>query len=288
MSLSTPSSTPAVRVDGLVKSYGEARAVDGLDLVVRRGECLGLLGPNGAGKTTTLKMLATLVAPTEGRIEVLGLDPVAQGAEVRRRLGVVPQELALYEDLSAAENLAFFGRMYGVPREGLADRVAWGLGVAGLEDRADERVRAFSGGMKRRLNIVAALLHEPELVFLDEPTVGVDPQSRNHVFEMVEELHRGGLTLVYTTHQLGEVERLCDRIVVMDRGRVCAVGTLAELRAQVAGQGAGGLDLPDGVDLDRVARVLREQGIEARVREGAQGLEEIFLALTGRALRDED
>ena len=286
--MTEPSLAPAVRIDGLMKSYGDTRAVDGLDLVVHRGECLGLLGPNGAGKTTTLKVLSTLVAPTEGRVEVFGLDPAIEGAAVRRRLGVVPQELALYDDLSAAENLAFFGRMCGVAADRLDARVAWGLGVAGLEDRAGDRVKIFSGGMKRRLNIVAALLHEPELVFLDEPTVGVDPQSRNHVFEMVEELNRAGMTLVYTTHQLGEVERLCDRIVVMDRGCVRAVGTLEELRAQVAGDGAGALDLPDGVDLAQVVRVLREQGIEARVREGALGLEEIFLALTGHALRDDD
>ncbi len=282
----TPNPGPAVRVQGLVKTYGDVRAVDGFDLNVERGECLGLLGPNGAGKTTTLKVLSTLAKPSDGRIEVLGLDPVRQGAEVRRRLGVVPQELALYEDLSAAENLAFFGRMYGVTPARLDERVGWGLEVAGLRDRASDRVQTFSGGMKRRLNIVAALLHEPELVFLDEPTVGIDPQSRNHVFEMVEGLHEGGMTLIYTTHQLGEVERLCDRIVVMDRGRALAVGTLEELQLQVAAGGSSGLEFEGDVNLSEVAALLREHGVEARVRENGLGLEEIFLALTGHGLRD--
>jgi linearmycin/streptolysin S transport system ATP-binding protein len=283
----TPDADLVVRATGLVKAYGDLTAVDNLDLEVRRGECLGLLGPNGAGKTTTIKILSTLVAPSEGEVRVLGLDPVREGPRVRRQLGVVPQDVALYGDLTAAENLAFFGRMYGVAPARLAQRVAWGLEVAGLTERADTRVSTYSGGMKRRLNIVAALLHEPELVFLDEPTVGIDPQSRNHVFEMVEELHAGGLTLVYTTHQLGEVERLCDRILVMDRGRQVAMGTLEQLQREVSGSGAAGLDLPPGTDLEQVAAVLRAQGIEAAVRVQAPDLEEVFLAVTGRALRDD-
>ncbi|MDA1266434.1 MAG: ABC transporter ATP-binding protein [Planctomycetota bacterium] len=278
----------AARARGLVKSYGTSRAVDRIDLEVRRGECLGLLGPNGAGKTTTLKMLSTLVLPTEGQMEVLGLDPVTNGPAVRRRLGVVPQEVALYGDLSARENLAFFARMYGVSAGRVTERADWGLEVSGLADRAGDRVSEFSGGMQRRLNIVAALLHEPELVFLDEPTVGIDPQSRNHIFEMVERLHADGLTLVYTTHQLGEVERLCQRIVIMDRGRILASGTLEELQQGTTPEGAGALDLPADVDLERVVEVLRAAGIKAAVRAPALGLEEIFLALTGRELRDED
>ena len=283
-----PRPAPAVRARGLVKAYGEVRALDGLDLEVARGECLGLLGPNGAGKTTTLRVLSTLTAPQAGQVRVVGLDPVADSAAVRRRIGVVPQEVALYGDLTAAENLAFFGRMYGVERGRLVERVEWGLRVAGLSERADSRVSTFSGGMKRRLNIVAALLHGPELVFLDEPTVGVDPQSRIHVFAMVEELRRGGTTLIYTTHQLGEVERLCNRIVVMDRGRSVAVGTLEELQRRVSRRGAAGLELPEGVDLGRVVEILRAQGIEAGVRGEVPDLEEVFLALTGRALRDRD
>lgn len=255
---------------------------------MRRGECLGLLGPNGAGKTTTLKMLSTLLRPTEGKAQVLGFDPVSEGAQVRRRLGVVPQEVALYDDLTAAENLDFFGRMYGVEDGRIGERVKWGLAASGLSDRGDDRVSTFSGGMKRRLNIVAALLHEPELVFLDEPTVGIDPQSRNHIFEMVEQLAAGGLTMIYTTHQLGEVERLCDRIAVMDTGRVIANGTLEELAEQTSGDGAARLDLPEGTNMERVAELLRAEGIDAQVRGGGLDLEEIFLALTGRGLRDDD
>ena len=280
---------PVAETAGLVKTYGETRAVDGLDLEVRRGECLGLLGPNGAGKTTTLRILSTLAVPTEGQVRVLGLDPVREGPAIRARLGVVPQEVALYDPLSAVENLRFFGEIYGVPSERLQERVEWGIASAGLAERADSRVETYSGGMKRRLNIVAALLHEPELLFLDEPTVGIDPQSRNHVFEMVEKLRRDGTTMVYTTHQLGEVERLCDRIVIMDRGRSIAMGTLEALQQGVV-EGKGGasaLELGEGTDLSQVVAALRERGIDAHVREDRPDLEEIFLSLTGHALRDD-
>ncbi|MEM1450807.1 MAG: ABC transporter ATP-binding protein [Planctomycetota bacterium] len=282
--------TAALEVRGLVKTFGEVRAVDGLDLTVRRGESIGLLGPNGAGKTTTLRILATLAAPDSGDVRVLGLEPRVDGAALRGRIGVVPQEIALYGGLTAAENLSFFGELSGLAGARLAERVDWGLETAGLTERRDSRVAGFSGGMKRRLNLVAALLHEPELVFLDEPTAGIDPQSRNHVFEQVEAIHAAGATLVYTTHQMGEVERLCDRIAIMDRGRCVADGSLDELRALDAVQrGAGvGLRLPPGADLERAARLLRENGIDAEVRGADVDLETIFLALTGRALRDDD
>ncbi len=281
---------PILRTSGLTKVYGEVRAVDGLDLEVQRGECFGLLGPNGAGKTTTLRVLATLTPPDAGEVSVLGFDPVAEGAQVRRRLGVVPQEVALYDTLSARENLAFFGAMYRLAPDLLAERVAWALDHAGLTERGDARVGTFSGGMKRRLNIVAALLHEPELVFLDEPTVGIDPQSRHRVFEMVEELNAAGTTIVYTTHQLGEVERLCGRIAILDHGRSIASGTLTELqRRALVGQGrAAALELPPDADLEEVVAILCERGIDARRREEAPDLEEVFLTLTGHALRDGD
>ena len=279
----------AIEVRGLVRAFGAARAVDGLDLVVRRGECLGLLGPNGAGKTTTLRVLSTTLAPTEGEVRVLGLDPQRDGAAVRARIGAVPQEIALYETLSARENLAFFARTFGVAADRIGERVGESLGLAGLVDRADDRVGSFSGGMQRRLNLVAGLLHDPELLFLDEPTVGIDPQSRGRVLELVRDLAAAGKTVVYTTHQLGEVERLCDRIVILDRGRAVAQGTLEELQREVGASGpTGGLELAPGTDLDHVVEVLRGRGIEARLREQAPDLEEVFLALTGRALRDED
>jgi len=283
-------SEPVVETVGLVRCFGELRAVDGLDLRIERGECLGLLGPNGAGKPTTLRILSTLAVPTAGTVRVLGLDPVTHGPAVRRRIGVVPQEVALYPTLTARENLVFFGEMYGVTRDRMSARVDWGLEVAGLVERADSRVGTFSGGMKRRLNIVVALLHEPELLFIDEPTVGIDPQSRHHIFEMVDSLRAAGTTMIYTTHQLGEVERLCDRIVIMDRGRTIASGTLEELQQKsLERRGRGdGLELGPQVDLEEVVRVLGERGIQAQVRKNLPDLEEVFLALTGHALRDED
>jgi ABC-2 type transport system ATP-binding protein len=276
---------PAIAVRGLVRRFGARTALDGLDLELGRGEALGLLGPNGAGKTTTIRILASLCAPSAGSVRVLGLDPQREAAELRARIGVVPQELALYEALRARENLEFYGRMQGLSGARLQARVEWALDLAGLRERAGDLVRTYSGGMKRRLNLVAALLHEPELVFMDEPTVGVDPQSRNHVFEMVERLHAEGLTLVYTTHQLGEVERLCDRIVILDAGRSIAQGTLAELqRAQRAEARAYAR-----VELDPGSRArLEAAGLDFRVEEELPDLEAVFLSLTGRALRDED
>jgi ABC-2 type transport system ATP-binding protein len=281
-------SVPAIEVRDLVKSFGAARAVDGLSLSVRRGESLGFLGPNGAGKTTTIRILSTLVAPTSGSVSVLGLDPVRQSTELRSRIGVVPQELALYDGLTARENLEFFGRMHGLERARLREAVDRALDEAGLADRAQDRVEAYSGGMKRRLNLVAALLHDPELVFLDEPTVGIDPQSRNHVFELVDRLRAAGTTLVYTTHQLGEVERLCDRIVILDRGRTIASGTFDELRRGIARAGGARGKLEVGTRAAEALAVLRAAGIEARFDEELPDLEQVFLTLTGRALRDED
>jgi ABC-2 type transport system ATP-binding protein len=281
---------PAISVRGLVKTYGDRRAVTGLDLEVPPGECLGLLGPNGAGKTTTIKVLSTALAPSAGEVRVLGLDPGRQADALRARIGVVPQDLAVYEALSARENLEFFGQLYGLTGTRLAERVGWGLAVAGLESRAASRVKEFSGGMKRRLNLVAALLHEPELVFLDEPTVGIDPQSRNHVFEVIERELRGRVTVVYTTHQLGEVERLCDRIAIMDGGRVVAVGGMDALQASARAASGGDdvLDLEAGQDVDAAAELLRAHGYRVGVRDGAADLETIFLALTGKALRDDE
>ena len=284
---STPASADALVVSGLTKSFGATRAVDGFDLSVSKGEAVGLLGPNGAGKSTTLSILSTLLVADGGSARVLGLDPGAAGADLRRRIGVVPQDIALYGGLTAKENLELFAQLYGVASNAQRDRVGWALDAAGLEARKGSRVDTFSGGMKRRLNLVCALLHEPELVFLDEPTAGVDPQSRNHVFEQVEALHAAGTTLIYTTHQMGEVERLCDRIVIMDRGRSIADGTLEELHRASGGAGtAPTLRLLDGSDPQDAIRVLGQAGIRAEVQEVKQDLESIFLSLTGRALRD--
>ncbi len=283
--MDTRTHAPVVEAEGLVRTFGAQRALDGLSLVVARGECLGFLGPNGAGKTTTIRILCTLAAPTSGTVRVLGLDPARDRAALRARIGVVPQEIALYDDLSARENLVFFGRMHGLEGSRLAERVDWALGQAGLSDRAGDRVQTFSGGMKRRLNLVAALLHDPELVFLDEPTVGIDPQSRSHLYALVERLRAAGTTLVYTTHQLGEVERLCDRIVILDRGRKIAEGTLAELRRAARGARREAR-IKVGGRVDEAVALLARAGIAVEVEEQHPDLEQVFLELTGHALRD--
>jgi ABC-2 type transport system ATP-binding protein len=277
-----------IEVRSLVRRFGARAAVDGLDLELAAGECLGLLGPNGAGKSTTVRILSTLLSPTSGSVKVLGLDPVRDGERLRARLGVVPQELAVYEHLTARENLAFFGALQGLTGTLLSDAVAQGLALAGLAERADERVKNFSGGMKRRLNIAIALVHSPELVFLDEPTVGIDPQSRERVFEMVAALRQRGVAMIYTSHQLGEVERLCDRIVILDRGRKLAEGTLEELRRHPSVRRAGGARLVFGeaATAEKARALLSANGLAPRLEEDAPDLEQIFLDLTGRALRD--
>ncbi len=278
-----------IEVRALSRRFGERFAVRELDLELRRGECLGLLGPNGAGKSTTVRILSTLLRPTSGHVRVLGLDPVGDGESLRGRIGVVPQDIALYEHLSARENLEFFARLHGLSGERLAARVEHGIELAGLAERARERLRTFSGGMKRRLNVAVALLHEPELVFLDEPTVGIDPQSRNRIFEMVEALRAAGTTTIYTSHQLGEVERLCDRIAILDRGVKVAEGTLTELQAHAGVRRSAGaaLRFDDLGAAERAAALLRERGLAATLAEDRPSLERIFLDLTGHALRDE-
>jgi ABC-2 type transport system ATP-binding protein len=214
---------------------------------------------------------------------------VADGERLRAAIGVVPQELAVYGRLSARENLAFFAALHGLSGARRDEAVARGLVLAGLDERADERVATYSGGMKRRLNIAVALVHAPRLVFLDEPTVGIDPQSRNRVFTMVEALRAAGTTLVYTSHQLGEVERLCDRIVILDRGVKVAAGTLAELQRHPEVQRSAGARLcfGDGAEAARARALLMDRGVACELAEDVPDLERIFLDLTGRALRDE-
>jgi ABC-2 type transport system ATP-binding protein len=280
--------TTVLAVDGrgIEKRYGAQIALQGIDLALERGEALGLLGPNGAGKTTLIRILSTITRQDRGEVRVLGLDPARDAAVIRAKIGVVPQEIALYDGLTARENLQFFGRMHQVAEDVLASRVDRALESAGLVDRADDRIGTYSGGMQRRLNIVASLMHEPELVFLDEPTVGIDPQSRNHVYEMVERLHQSGVAIVYTTHQLGEVERLCDRIVILDKGHAVAAGTLADLQRRVPATGRRRLRLGEKESVADAERALREKGIAVEIEDELPGLEEVFLALTGRALRD--
>jgi ABC-2 type transport system ATP-binding protein len=245
--------TALLEVRGLGKDYGARTAVAALDLDVAAGEIVGLLGPNGAGKTTTISMICGVVTPSRGTARVAGHDIRADGRAARAALGIVPQDLALYESLSATENLRFFGALYGLGGARLRERIAWALEVVGLADRAREPVEKFSGGMKRRLNLAAGLIHEPRLLVLDEPTVGVDPQSRSHVFETIRSLRAAGTTILYTSHYMEEVEALCDRVAIMDGGKVIAEGAVAALRE----------------------------------RHGGGNLEAVFLALTGHALRDD-
>jgi ABC-2 type transport system ATP-binding protein len=228
-------SDPILIVKDLQKSFGENHAVRGVSFQVARGEVFGLLGPNGAGKTTTISMLTGLLPPTSGQVTVDKLDLKKDTNAVKAKLGLVPQELALYPVLSARDNLNFFGRIYGLRGKRLRERVDAVLEMVGLADRADEAIETYSGGMKRRINIAAGLLHEPEILFLDEPTVGVDPQSRNAIFEGVEALNRSGMTVIYTTHYMEEAQRLCHRVAIMDEGQIIALDTPAALIRSLGG-----------------------------------------------------
>ncbi|MGQ9854813.1 MAG: ATP-binding cassette domain-containing protein [Candidatus Oleimicrobiaceae bacterium] len=224
-----------IEINGLVKKYGERLAVNEVSFCVQEGEIFGLLGPNGAGKTTTISILATLLPPDQGQVTIGGYDLVQETNQIKPLIGFVPQELALYPTLSAWDNLAFFGRIYGLRGTALKERIAAVLDLVGLRDRAGDAVRTFSGGMKRRLNIAAGLIHQPRLLFLDEPTVGVDPQSRNFIFEHIERLKAEGMTILYTTHYMEEAERLCDRVAIIDEGRILALDTTKGLIGLLGG-----------------------------------------------------
>jgi len=229
--------SPLLQVDRLSKAYGPVRAVEDISFAVRPGEIYGLLGPNGAGKTTTISMICGLLQPDGGAISVAG-QPLATDPQAAKRLmGVVPQELALYEELSAAENLEFWGRLAGLDRKTARARTAEMLAALTLSDRAKDPVKTFSGGMKRRVNLGCALLHRPRLILLDEPTVGIDPQARLNILEFVRGLRADGVGVLYTTHYLEEAESLCDRIGIVDHGRMHAEGTLRELQERLGDQG---------------------------------------------------
>jgi ABC-2 type transport system ATP-binding protein len=238
-------SEPVLVVQNLRKKFGDFEAVRGVSFSVARGEVFGLLGPNGAGKTTTISMATGLYPPTEGQIRIGGVDLSEDANAAKRKVGLVPQELALYPTLSARENLMFFGRIYGLKGKQLREKVQSMLEMVRLADRADDAVEKYSGGMKRRVNIAAGLLHEPEILFLDEPTVGVDPQSRNAIFESVETLNRQGMSIVYTTHYMEEAERLCHRVAIVDMGEIIAMDTPSGL-IQSLGGGVIQVGLDDG------------------------------------------
>jgi ABC-2 type transport system ATP-binding protein len=220
----------------LVKKYGELVAVNDVSFAVEEGEIFGLLGPNGAGKSTTIAILSGLLPPTGGSAIIAGLDVVRETAKVKQIIGVAPQELALYPTLTGRENVRFFGELYGLRGKALHERVEEVLGYVGMLERADDRVQTYSGGMKRRINLAAALVNRPRLLFLDEPTVGVDPQSRNHIFESVERLNREqGMSILYTTHYMEEAERLCHRVGIIDRGRLIALDAPKRLIESLGG-----------------------------------------------------
>jgi len=280
-----------VNLRSIRKSFGDLVAVRDVSLSVAKGELLGLLGPNGAGKSTLVSLVVGLLTPDAGSVTIEGFGDPAD-ARVRHHIGVATQALALYDALTGEENLRFFGRCYGLAGAALDERVAWCLDFAALTDRKDDYVEGYSGGMKRRLNLAAALVHDPELLLLDEPTVGVDPQSRNRIFDSVRELHRQGRTILYTTHYMEEAERLCDRIAIVDAGTLLALGSINELLVEHRA-------LP--------TLIVRSHGRERRVqtanplvelnRLAATGtidtfqverptLEQVFLRLTGKSLRD--
>ncbi len=245
-----------LKIKQLRHAYGQRVAVDRVSFAIGHGELFGLLGANGAGKTTTISCVAGLISDWQGEMERAGqpFRPARVAAD-RQALGIVPQELALYEGLTAAENLQLFGQLTGLSGSGLRQRVDEMLELAGLKDRARDLVSAFSGGMKRRLNLAIGVIHQPQLLLLDEPTVGVDPQSRNHLFESLLELKRRGMTMLYTTHYMEEAQRLCDRIAIMNDGKIIAIGTAKELATSVG--------------------------------DPTANLEQVFLHLTGRTLRDD-
>jgi ABC-2 type transport system ATP-binding protein len=312
---------PILEAQNLVKKFNDFTAVDDVSFAIEEGEVFSLLGPNGAGKTTTISMLSCLLAPTQGDAVIGGHSVDKDPMAVKKVIGVVPQDIALYEDLSAIENLMFWGRMYGMRGAALKGRVEEVLEQVGLADKAKQRVKTYSGGMKRRINIAVGLLHKPRLLFMDEPTVGIDPQSRRNILDSVKELNRQGMTVLYTTHYMEEAQELSQRVGIIDHGKLIALGTQHELTQMVGQMDALRLHLPEGQETGPFVEVLRglpdvrqviptdheivlivpvaqeaippvfteadRLGFKIRSVEIEEpNLEAVFLHLTGRALRD--
>ena len=295
-----------IRAENLRKQYDRLVAVDGLSFHVDRGEIFGLLGPNGAGKTTTINMLVGILKPDGGSVSINGADDPTR-ANVRQSIGYAPQSIAIYDRLTASENLEFFGKLYGITSRRSRERIAWALEFGGLQDTGKKLAGAFSGGMKRRLNLAAALIHDPPILMLDEPTVGVDPQSRNLIFDGIEDLKRQGKTIIYTTHYMEEAQRLCDRVAIIDHGKILALDGVESL---IRGHGGSSVieaelervpddtsHLPGTLDGRRL-RIVTPRPLEelaalgrlnlqfAELRIDRPNLETVFLNLTGRSLRD--
>lgn len=311
-----------LNVRELGKSFGKLEAVKGVSFSVEKGESFSLLGPNGAGKSTTINMITGLYPPTSGSIQITGVDVIKNPKQAQKSIGVVPQEIALYETLSARENLKFWGRMYDLSGNALEKAVDEVLEIIGLTDRAKDKINTFSGGMKRRVNIGAAILHKPDVLIMDEPTVGIDPQSRNHILNTVKSLNQNGMTIIYTSHYMEEVEYLCERIGIIDHGELIACGTLRELRETIGDRSRIIISLDkersnhleiiglleglavekDILIKDKLLTVFHKEPqailselIQLVTKDGTKitsveivepNLESVFLHLTGRSLRD--
>ncbi len=296
-----------VIVKDVHKTFGEIKAVCGVSFEVGRGETFGLLGPNGAGKSTTLSIVTGLLSPDSGSVSLDGLSTTKDAKRVVQKIGVAPQALSLYDELTAEENLSFFGKLFGLGGKRLKTRIDWALDFARLQDRKADRVKTFSGGMKRRLNMACGLVHDPELILLDEPTVGVDPQSRNHIFDSIEKLKELGRTIIYTTHYMEEAERLCDRVAIIDHGKILAMDTVDQLITTHAGESLveallaklppDPASLPGKIDgmvlkvsthepMEVVAKLVSGGVKIKKLKVDRADLESVFLNLTGRKLRD--
>ena len=308
-----------ITLKSVSKSFGSIKALENISFNIEKGEIFGILGPNGAGKSTIVNILNTLVKPDEGTVIIDGINIKDDGRNIKLIMGVVPQEIALYEELSAYENLMFWGGLYDIPEEELRNNVNKTLEIVDLAGRKDDRIKTFSGGMKRRINIACSLLHNPKILVLDEPTVGVDPQNRNHIFEVIEKLNNEGMTIIYTTHYLEEAERFCDKISIIDVGRIIAQGTLKELRkisdvkdlliiklADVNDELISGITSVNPLfSFDRTSGDLKVEcgnigkdtsiiinqiqnagGVIEKIYSKGTNLESIYLKLTGKELRD--
>jgi len=308
-----------IQIRSVSKSFGNIEAVRDMSFSINKGEIFGILGPNGAGKSTIVNILNTLVKPDKGDVIIDGVNINNDGDTIKLIMGVVPQEIALYEELSAYENLMFWGGLYDIPKQMLVNNINRTLEVVDLVNRKNDRIKTFSGGMKRRINIACSLLHNPRILVLDEPTVGVDPQNRNHIFEVIERLHNNGMTIIYTTHYLEEAERFCDKIAIIDVGRIIALGTLKELRKISDAKDLLTIKLADynnetistimsanplirfdsttktlEIDCENISNEISKMtnliqdagGVIERIYTRGTNLESIYLKLTGKELRD--